>query len=78
MNAILSQDIGWFDVTGAGELSTRVADNCGKVQDGIGRKAGDLIQNATQFIGGLVTALYQSWQLTVVLFASLPIIAMAG
>jgi ATP-binding cassette, subfamily B (MDR/TAP), member 1 len=78
VKAILAQEIGWFDLTGAGELSTRVADNCGKVQDGIGRKVGDLIQNATQFVGGIVAALYQSWKLTVVLFASMPVIAFAG
>lgn len=32
VRAILSQEIGWFDTCGAGELATRVADLSGKVQ----------------------------------------------
>ena len=32
VNSILRQEIGWFDVNGAGELSTKVADLCGKVR----------------------------------------------
>ena len=31
VRAILSQEIGWFDICGASELSTKVADNTGKV-----------------------------------------------
>ena len=31
VTAILSQEIGWFDVCGAGELSTKVAELSGKV-----------------------------------------------
>ena len=34
VKSILSQEIGWFDTCGASELSTRVADLTGKVQDG--------------------------------------------
>ena len=31
VRAILSQEIGWFDTCGAGELNTKVAELCGKV-----------------------------------------------
>jgi ATP-binding cassette subfamily B (MDR/TAP) protein 1 len=31
VKSILSQEIGWFDICGAGELSTKVADLCGKI-----------------------------------------------
>ena len=32
VNALLSQEIGWFDTIGAGQLSTRVAEVVGKVR----------------------------------------------
>eukprot|EP01035_Chromulina_nebulosa_P018834 gene18834-24615_t len=78
VRAILSQEIGWFDTVGAGELSTRTADIIGKVQDGIGRKVGDLTQYIAQFIGSFVVGLYLCWKLTVVLLASFPLIGGAG
>ena len=40
VKAILAQEVGWFDTVGAAELSTKVADNCGKLQDGMGVKLG--------------------------------------
>lgn len=78
VRAMLSQEIGWFDTCGAGELSTKVADTCGKLQDGMGRRVGDVIQNGAQFVLSFVAALYLSWRLTVVLLASFPIIAASG
>jgi ATP-binding cassette subfamily B (MDR/TAP) protein 1 len=78
VNAILSQEIGWFDTCGAGELSTRVAELCGKIQDGLGRKVGDSIQYIAQIVGSFAVAFYLSWRLTVVLIAAFPLIAGAG
>ena len=78
VKAILSQEIGWFDTIGAAELSTKVADHCGKLQDGMGNKLGDLIQATFQFICGLGASFYECWQLTLVLLAGIPIIAFAG
>lgn len=78
VNAILSQEIGWFDTCGAGELSTRVAELIGKIQDGTGRKVGDSIQYFAQIVGSYVVAFYLNWELTVVLIASFPLIAGAG
>jgi ATP-binding cassette subfamily B (MDR/TAP) protein 1 len=78
VQAVLSMEIGWFDTIGAGELSTKVADLAGKVQDGLGRKSGDLIQYISQFISSLVVGIYLCWELTVVLLCSFPLIAFAG
>ncbi|CAM9989234.1 unnamed protein product, partial [Sphacelaria rigidula] len=43
VRAILRQDIGWFDDHPAGQLPTAVTANMAKVQDGIGRKVGDIV-----------------------------------
>lgn len=78
VRSILSQEIGWFDVNGAAELSTKVAEYTGKVQDGISRKVSDLIQYGAQFIGSFIVGFYLNWKLTVVLLSAFPLIAGAG
>lgn len=78
VNAVLSQEIGWFDTCGASEISTKLAELVGKVQDGVCRKMGDLIQYVTQFIAAFIVAFYLNWKLTVVLIASIPVIGAAG
>lgn len=50
----------------------------GKVQDGTGRKVGDLIQNFTQFVAAMGVAFYLNWKLSLVLLAAIPIIGAAG
>ncbi len=78
MYSILSQEIGWFDLNKCGELSTKVAEYTGKVEDGLGKKVGDLTQFTFQLIGSFVAAFYLCWELTVVLLAAIPVIGMAG
>ena len=45
VQCILKQDIGWFDANPAGQIPTAVTANMAKVQDGLGRKMGDIILN---------------------------------
>lgn len=78
VKAILSQEIGWFDTCGAGELSTRLAELIGKVQDGMGRKIGDLVQYLAQVVASLAVAFYLNWKITCVLLAAIPVIGCAG
>jgi ATP-binding cassette subfamily B (MDR/TAP) protein 1 len=78
VKAILSQEIGWFDINGANELSTKVAELTGKIQDGIGKKMGDLTQYVSQVIFAFIIAFYYNWKLTLVLLSTLPLIAGAG
>ena len=78
VKSILSQEIGWFDTCGAAALATKVADLTGKIQDGITRKIGDSIQFMSTFVGSMAFAFYFSWKLSLVLMASLPIIAISS
>lgn len=78
VNALLSQEIGWFDTIGAGQLNTKVAEVIGEIQDGLSRKIGDLLQNGIQVIGSLVVAFYLCWELTLVLLACIPCLAVAA
>ena len=45
VQCILKQDIGWFDANPAGQIPTTVTANMAKVQDGLGRKIGDIVLN---------------------------------
>ena len=78
VNSILRQEIGWFDVHGAGTLSTKVADLCGKVQDGTGRKISDFFLYASQIIGSYIVALYLSWKLAVCTHCSMHFLVIAS
>jgi ATP-binding cassette subfamily B (MDR/TAP) protein 1 len=78
VNAILAQEVGWFDTCGAGELSTKVTELCGKIQYGMGCKLGDSVQLTAQIVGCFAAAFYQSWRLAAVLIAAIPVVAGIG
>lgn len=48
------------------------------MQDGLGRKIGDLVQYTTQFVFAFVIAFYYNWKLTLVLLSAFPFIALSG
>lgn len=78
VRSVLSQEVGWFDVCGAGEISTNVAELTSKIQGGMGRKMGDLCQYFSQVTASLAVAFYFSWKLTLVLLCAVPFIGLAG
>jgi ATP-binding cassette subfamily B (MDR/TAP) protein 1 len=78
VKAILSQEIGWFDECGANTLATQAADLSGKVEDGLGRQTGDMLQYIVQALSAYIIAFYLSWRLTLVLICILPFIAFSG
>lgn len=50
----------------------------GKVQDGFGRKIGDLIQYLFQAMASLIIAFYFNWKIALVLLCAIPFCAAAG
>jgi hypothetical protein len=55
-----------------------VAEISGKIQDGMGKKMGEMIQNLTQFFLSYAAAFYLNWRLTLVLLAAFPLIGGSG
>jgi len=76
--AILRQEIGWFDTHEAGELNTRLAADVDKIQDGIGEKLGMFFQFIAQFFAGFIIGFIYGWELTLVILAVSPLLAISG
>ncbi len=77
VQALLRQDIGWYDRQTRGQMATIATELTAALQDGMGRKNGDVIEYGAQFFGGFVIAFIQSWRITLVLIAALPAIVIA-
>ncbi|KAK5862309.1 hypothetical protein PBY51_017719 [Eleginops maclovinus] len=75
---IMQQEIGWFDVTETGELNTRLTDDIYKIEQGIGDKAGRLLQAFTTFITAFIIGFIKGWKLTLVILAVSPALALAA
>ncbi|KAG7242239.1 hypothetical protein INR49_024285 [Caranx melampygus] len=75
---IMQQDIGWFDVNETGELNTRLTDDVYKIQEGIGDKAGMLIQAFTTFISSFIIGFSKGWKLTLVILAVSPVLGISA
>ncbi|KAF2238713.1 ABC transporter-like protein [Viridothelium virens] len=67
LNAILRQNIGFFDKLGAGEITTRITADTNLVQDGISEKVGLTLQAASTFVAAFVIGFIKYWKLTLIL-----------
>ncbi|XP_030057521.1 ATP-binding cassette sub-family B member 5 isoform X2 [Microcaecilia unicolor] len=77
-HAVLNQEISWFDVNKPGELNTRIIEDINKINDGIGDKVGHLFQNISTFVTGIVVGFIKGWQLTLVILATSPLVAISA
>lgn len=76
--AVLRQDIAWHDEHKPGELTSRMDGDIRVVQNGINDKFSSGIFQLGMFLFGFGFGFYRSWQLTLVMFGTLPIIAFVG
>lgn len=77
-DALLKQDIAWFDLQKSGELSAKITENTVLIRDAMGEKLGTLFQFMTMFFAGFAVGFYYSWQLTLVIFAVAPLLGIGG
>ncbi|GMF12367.1 unnamed protein product [Phytophthora lilii] len=78
VHAIITKEIGWFDVNDPMQLSSRVADATIIIQDGIGSKMSDLLHFSSTVASGLIIALVKGWELALILMAVVPFVAISG
>ncbi|KAL7717532.1 ABC-type xenobiotic transporter [Entamoeba marina] len=72
--ALLRQDMGWYDFHESGELTARLASDVQDIQDGISVKFGQIFQTATSFIAGYAIGFSKSWDLTLVILCCAPFV----
>ncbi|CEG36409.1 atp-binding cassette superfamily [Plasmopara halstedii] len=75
VSAILTKEIGWFDINEPMQLGSRVAEATVTIQEGMGRKVGDGLNFFSMAVSGIVIGLVKGWQLALILLAFTPFIA---
>ncbi|KAG7390659.1 Antigen peptide transporter 2 [Phytophthora pseudosyringae] len=75
VSAIMTKEIGWFDVNEPMQLGSRVAEATVTIQEGMGRKVGDGLNFFSMAVSGIVIGLVKGWELALILLAFTPFIA---
>lgn len=78
LQAVLRQDIAYFDNVGAGEVATRIQTDTHLVQQGISEKVALVVNFLGAFVCGFVLAYVRQWRLALAMSSILPCIAIAG
>uniref|UniRef100_U3JDD3 Bile salt export pump n=1 Tax=Ficedula albicollis TaxID=59894 RepID=U3JDD3_FICAL len=78
--AMLGQDIGWFDdrKNSPGALTTRLATDASQVQGATGSQIGMIVNSFTNIGVAMIIAFYFSWKLSLVIMCFLPFLALSG
>ncbi|XP_063693781.1 ATP-dependent translocase ABCB1-like [Bolinopsis microptera] len=76
--AIMRQEIGWFDETSSGELTTRLTSDINKLKDGMSDKVSMAVQWMTAFVAGFIIAFFYEWRLSLVILSTSPLLAISG
>ena len=74
MDALLAQDIGFFDVTRTGDITSRLSSDTTLVGDQVTLNVNVFLRSLVQAIGVLAFMFVVSWQLSMLAFISVPII----
>ncbi|PSR94662.1 hypothetical protein PHLCEN_2v4394 [Hermanssonia centrifuga] len=78
LEAILRQDVAYFDNVGAGEVTTRIRTDTHLVQQGTSEKVALSASFVSSFFTGMILAYIRSWRLALALSSMIPAIAIAG
>ncbi|KAG9315784.1 ste6-like protein [Chiua virens] len=78
LQAVLRQEIAYFDNVGAGEIATRIQTDTHLVQQGMSEKVALVVHFIAAFLTGFVIAYARNWRLALALSSILPCIAITG
>ncbi|KAF8149154.1 P-loop containing nucleoside triphosphate hydrolase protein [Crassisporium funariophilum] len=78
LQAILRQDIAFFDNVGAGEVATRIQTDTHLVQQGLSEKVALVVSFLSAFVTGFALAYARSWRLALALTSIMPCMMITG
>ncbi|KLO15998.1 P-loop containing nucleoside triphosphate hydrolase protein [Schizopora paradoxa] len=78
LEAVLRQDIAFFDNVGAGEIATRIQTDTHLVQQGMSEKVAIVVSFLSAFFTGFIVAYIRSWRLALAISSILPCIGITG
>ncbi|KIJ17535.1 hypothetical protein PAXINDRAFT_167550 [Paxillus involutus ATCC 200175] len=78
LQAVLRQDIAYFDNVGAGEVATRIQTDAHLIQQGMSEKVALAINFLCAFVTGFIIAYVRCWRLALVMSPILPSIVITG
>lgn len=78
LRSLTRQEMGWFDKFDSGELATKLNESLKVIREAIGLKFAQGFLFLGMFVGGYVVGFIRGWKLTLVISASLPLLAVGG
>ncbi|KAK2877091.1 multidrug-resistance transporter mdr5 [Arthroderma sp. PD_2] len=72
VNAILRQEMAYFDTYTAGSVATRISNNANLIQTGMAEKVGTCFQGLAMLVAAFVVAFTQNWRLTLPVATTIP------
>lgn len=72
VQAILRQDMAYFDTYTPGSVATRISNNANLIQTGLSEKVGTCIQGVSMLISAFIVAFTQNWRLTLPVATTIP------
>ncbi|CAG5040909.1 unnamed protein product [Parnassius apollo] len=74
LQAVLRQDITWYDLNTTVNFATKVSDDVEKYREGIGEKVAMFVYLVMSFITAVLISLAYGWELTLVILTCAPVI----
>lgn len=74
MDSLLSQDVGFFDTTKTGDITSRLSSDTTLVGDQVTLNVNVFLRSLVQAIGVLIFMFTISWQLSIIAFISVPVV----
>ncbi|KAJ3025735.1 UNVERIFIED_CONTAM: Multidrug resistance protein 1 [Siphonaria sp. JEL0065] len=78
LEAVLRQDMAFFDRTQTGEITTRMTGDIVVIQEGISDKVAMVFQSLSAFLAGFIIAFAKGWRLALVLCCAFPLLGGAA
>ena len=74
MDSLLAQDIGFYDTTKTGDITSRLSSDTTLVGDQVTLNVNVFLRSVVQAIGVLIFMFVLSWQLSIIAFISVPVV----